>query len=76
MMGLAEHPMMTEWLTPGTKVEVRRRFDAAWARGFEVISVDENGYRLRRLSDGEALPTDFDGEDVRRARSRDDMWWY
>ena len=76
MMGLAEHPMTTDWLTPETKVEVRRRFDSAWARGFEVISADEHGYRLRRLSDREELPTHFDAEDVRRARSRDDMWWY
>ena len=68
--------MTTDLLPTGTKVEVRRRFDAAWARGFEVVSVDATGYRLRRLSDGEELPTVFDDEDVRRARTRNDMWWY
>ncbi len=76
MMGLAEHPMTTDWLLPGTEVEVRRRFDAAWARGFEVASADEDGYRLRRLSDGEELPTVFVADDVRAARNRNDMWWY
>src|SRR4051812_14837299 len=28
-------------LSPGTPVEVRRRFDRAWARGFEVIDVSD-----------------------------------
>ncbi len=75
-MGPAEHPMTTDLLAPGTAVEVRRRFDAAWARGFEVASSDGDGYRLRRLSDGEELPTVFVADDVRPARSRNDMWWY
>ncbi|MCU0268939.1 MAG: hypothetical protein MUF83_09845 [Acidimicrobiales bacterium] len=61
-------------LPPGTRVEVRRRFDAAWASGFEVLRADGDGYRLRRLSDGTEIPVPFDAADVRRARRRN-MWW-
>ena len=64
-------------LTPGTRVEVRKRFDASWARGFEVIDLTENGgYRLRRLSDGMELPTEFEPADLRKEKRRGDMWWY
>ena len=51
----------------GTSVEVRRRFDQAWARGFEVASATEEGYRLRRQSDGAVLPVSFPPDDVRRS---------
>jgi len=66
---------VTNDLEPGEKVEVRRRFDARWARGFEIAEVTANGYRVRRLSDREVLPVDFAGEDVRAERKRG-MWWY
>ena len=62
-------------IRPGTRVEVRRRFDAAWAHGFEVAELTPAGYRLRRLSDGELLPVDFDADDVRRERKKG-TWWY
>jgi len=51
----------------GTSVEVRRRFDQAWARGFEVAGAAEDGYRLRRQSDGAVLPVSFPADDVRRS---------
>ena len=51
----------------GTTVEVRRRFDQAWARGFEVAAAAEDGYRLRRQSDGAVLPVSFPADDVRRS---------
>jgi len=51
----------------GASVEVRRRFDQAWARGFEVASAAEDGYRLRRCSDGALLPVSFPAVDVRRS---------
>lgn len=60
---------------PGDKVEVRRRFDDKWARGFEVVEATDHGYRLRRLSDGVELPTTFASGDVRKERKRD-FWWY
>jgi hypothetical protein len=62
-------------LSPGTKVEVRRRFDAKWARGFEVVEATTDGYRLRRLSDGEEIPVPFTPEDVRREK-KNNTWWY
>lgn len=62
-------------LAPGTRVEVRKRLDGDWARGFEVISVDAEGYRLRRLSDGGELPLRFHEDDVRKEKKRG-TWWY
>jgi hypothetical protein len=65
-----------EQLSPGDKVEVRSRFNAQWARGFEVVDVTDNGVRVRRASDGEVLPVEFREDDVRRARKRaNDFWW-
>ena len=60
---------------PGTKVEVRSRFDESWARGFEIAEVTEHGYRIRRLSDGDVLPVEFDEDDVRREKRRQGLWW-
>jgi len=62
-------------LETGTKVEVRTTFDRSWARGFEVLETTPEGYRLRRLSDGAALPAVFPDEDVRRVKRDDNMWW-
>lgn len=64
---------------PGTRVEVRSRFDQRWSRGFEISDVvDEAGitrYRLRRRSDGALLPVLFDDDDVREEKRRSKMWW-
>jgi hypothetical protein len=66
---------------PGTRVEVRSRFDDRWARGFEVAEViastdalKAQQYRVRRRSDGSVLPVLFDDDDVREERRRS-MWW-
>jgi hypothetical protein len=61
-------------LAPGTRVEVRRRFDAKWARGFEVLDHSGGLYHLRRLSDGAPLPVGFVEDDVRPER-RNSTWW-
>ena len=61
-------------LAPGTKVEVRRRYDDRWARGFEVAALDGDGYLVRRRSDGTVLPTPFSRADLRRERQGD--WWF
>jgi len=58
----------TEHLVPGTRVEVRRRFDGSWTRGFEVAEALSGGYRLLRASDNSVLPTEFDFGEVRRER--------
>lgn len=64
---------------PGTRIEVRARFDQAWARGFEVAEQVPAGdgwqYRVRRRSDGSVLPVLFGDHEVREERRRNDMWW-
>jgi len=47
------------------EVEVRSRFDGRWVSGFEVAGVAEEGYVLRRTSDGATLPSRFAAEEVR-----------
>jgi hypothetical protein len=76
MMSIVDPAERGESLEAGMRVEVRRRFDQHWARGFEVVEATDSGYRLRRLSDGIVLPTEFSAEDVRRERKRQGMWWY
>jgi hypothetical protein len=63
---------VNEGLTPGTRVQVRNRFDGGWSSGpFEVAeAIDPTPssalmYRVRRLTDGVVLPADFVGDDVR-----------
>jgi hypothetical protein len=51
----------------GDLVEVRNRFDGAWAGGFVVDAVEADGrLRIRRLSDGRVLPATFALTGVRR----------
>lgn len=68
-------PLAPPVFESGDKVEVRRRFDDKWARGFEVVEATDTGYRLRRLSDGVELPTTFPNNDVRKEKKRE-FWWY
>ena len=63
-------------LEPGTKVDVRNRFQGTWVRGFEVAEMTDDGYRIRRLSDGSVLPDLFTRDDVRRERKRQGFWWH
>jgi len=66
---------------PGTRVEVRSRFDRRWSRGFEVVEELPDGgsgepqYRVRRRSDGSVLPTLFPATEVREDSRRSEMWW-
>ena len=64
------------WMKPGTRVEVRRRFDDSWAKGFEVAEVLAEGFRVRRLSDGSVLPVAFPADEVRKERKKQGLWWY
>jgi hypothetical protein len=65
---------------PGTRVEVRSRFDDRWSRGFEVAEVEagdggkETRYRIRRRSDGSVLPALFVDDELREEKKRS-MWW-
>jgi hypothetical protein len=63
-------------LSPGTKVDVRNRFQGTWVRGFDVAEVTDEGYRIRRLSDGSVLGELFTRDDVRRERKRQGFWWH
>ena len=63
-----ERAELVEVLQSGTEVEVRRRFDQAWAHGFVIDDVDDAGYWLRRKSDGALLPVAFRADDVRSVR--------
>ena len=68
--------VVADTLEVGDKVEVRRRFDSQWARGFEIVDVDDNGVQVKRTSDGEVLPVRFAMDDVRAAHKRaNDFWW-
>jgi hypothetical protein len=67
---------------PGTRVEVRNRFESKWTRGFEVADlVDNRGgrqgerlYKVRRRSDGSILPVTFPEHDLREENRRS-TWW-
>jgi ribosomal protein L13E len=54
---------------------VRNRFDGRWNRGFTVAEVVDAGYRIRRTSDEQLLPTVFTVDEVRREHRRG-QWWY
>lgn len=62
---------MSYSLAPGTEVEVRSTFDRSWKRGFVIEEASEQGYRLRRRSDGSVLPTPFAAEAIRPADTAD-----
>lgn len=52
-------------ISVGSPVEVRSRFDDRWIHGFSVAGVGDDGYQLRRLSDGSILPVWFPADAVR-----------
>jgi len=74
--GEAPDPHARSPLTPGTKVDVRNRYQGTWVRGFEVAEVVQDGYRIRRMSDGSTLGELFARDDVRRERTRQGFWWH
>ena len=66
-----------ELLGAGTPVDVRSRYVGSWSRGFEVAEVVGDTYRVRRLSDGRVLPSEFSFEDVRlQSPKKSGLWWY
>lgn len=62
-------------LRPGMRVEVRRRFDDRWARGFEIAEICAEGFLLLRLSDHTVIPSPFCAADLRPERKKQ-SWWY
>lgn len=66
-----------ELLAAGTPIDVRSRYVGSWSRGFEVAEIVGDAYRVRRLSDGSVLPTEFSSDDVRiRRAKKSSLWWY
>jgi hypothetical protein len=51
----------------GDPIEVHTRFNDSWVPGFEVAEVMNDGYRVRRLSDGAVLPGFTSEADLRPA---------
>jgi hypothetical protein len=79
----AGHEPYDEYVRPGTRVEVRSRFESRWTRGFEVAdridgTRDEGSgepmYHVRRRSDGSILPVTFPEADLREENKRS-TWW-
>jgi hypothetical protein len=58
----------TRLLRTGTEVEVLTRYERHWASGFEIASVDDDRFRLRRHSDGAVLPASFSASEIRPRR--------
>jgi hypothetical protein len=58
----------TRLLRTGTEVEVLTRYERHWASGFEIASVDDDRFRLRRHSDGAVLPASFSANEIRPRR--------
>ena len=56
----------------GELVEVATRFTGSWSRGFVVAHVEQQAYRLRRLSDGQLLPIAFAAHELRADPRRRD----
>jgi hypothetical protein len=52
-------------MSPGARVEVFSTFSASWVRGFAIASTVNNGYQVRRLSDGTVLPKTFVSRELR-----------
>ncbi len=76
----AGHAPYHEEVRPGTRVEVRSRFESKWTRGFEVADQAESDahgvatYKVRRRSDGSILPVTFAEADLREENRRS-TWW-
>ncbi|MCU1496421.1 MAG: hypothetical protein JWM47_374 [Acidimicrobiales bacterium] len=49
----------------GQPVEVYSAFEQIWTSGFEIADIREEGYTLRRLSDGSVLPNPTSVHDLR-----------
>lgn len=49
----------------GEQVDVHTTFTDSWAAGFEIAELTDEGYRVRRKSDGSLLPGYTSDNDVR-----------
>jgi len=65
-MGLNQPASSVDVVEVGASVIVRTRYLGSWAAGFEVAEVLDEGYLLRRVSDGNVLPDVIEFDDVKR----------
>ena len=54
----------------GDKVELHSRFADTWSSGFEIAGLVPGGYSVRRICDGQLLPSPTAAGDVRPATPR------
>jgi hypothetical protein len=59
----------------GIQVEVRNQYLGTWNGGFEVVDVTDDGYIIRRRSDGIVLPTAIAFDDVRMPEGLSETLW-
>jgi hypothetical protein len=53
-------------LPSGVRVQIRNRFDGAWASGYQVVAAQPGGgYLVRRTSDHSVLPITFADTEMR-----------
>jgi hypothetical protein len=57
-------------LQRGTEIEVRTRYLASWAGGFEVEWVEGDRVGVRRRSDGDILPVAIASNDIRHPEAQ------
>ena len=57
----------------GTRIYVRTRYLGEWSGGFVVAEVLDDGYRIRRTSDGHDFSDVFPFDDVRLERRQDPL---
>jgi hypothetical protein len=58
-------PVDVTALHAGGRIEVWNQFLGSWTGEFEIASVADEGYRIRRATDNEVLPRPFAAEDLR-----------
>ena len=66
LMGSSDTTNGMDFIEVGRRVTVRTRYLGSWAGGFEVAKLLDEGYLLRRVSDGTVLPDVIAFSDVRR----------
>jgi len=64
----------SDTLAPGTPVDVRSRYVGEWATGFEVQFRVDEGYIIRRLSDGSLLPSVLASDDLSLHNTSKQPW--
>jgi hypothetical protein len=66
LMGSSAHTYSSDVVEVGGGVTVRTQYLGSWTSGFEVAKLLEDGYLIRRVSDGALLPEVVAFDNVRR----------